>query len=236
MLSDGMSQNSPRLRSGAVCCWDTITEMPPDYTAQLKQIVQALNHPTTPAWIIAALSATLGLISGIFAQVILVRINDAYQRDRMRRVLYTDLGGYFMFMYSTLTSQHYKGETKLAWQQAQFEARIKFSVEDYVKARPDIYMQLSEHRAFGEVYLWLHHTVNKTNNGCSNPDMFCQIFSKYVDAGLLKEKYFVRYSATDAPKLMAKVKEARAVLENLERGVASGAIKTVDGFEADRRA
>jgi len=67
---------------------------PPDYTAQLNQIVQALNHPTTPAWIIAALSAALGLISGIFAQLVLVRINDAYQRDRMRRVLYTDLGGY----------------------------------------------------------------------------------------------------------------------------------------------
>jgi len=65
--------------------------------------------------------------------------------------------------------------------------------------------------------------------------MFCQIFSEYVADSFLKEKYFVKYSPTDAPKLMAKVKEARAILENIKRGVASGAFRTVDGFEADRQ-
>ena len=81
----------------------------------------------------------------------------------------------------------------------------------------------------------LHNTVTKAKSGCSNPDMFCQIFSEYVADSFLKEKYFVKYSPTDAPKLMAKVKEARAILENIKRGVASGAFRTVDGFEADRQ-
>jgi hypothetical protein len=33
---------------------------------------------------------------------------------------------------------------------------------------------------------------------------------------------------------MAKVREARAFLENLKKAVAAGVIKTVDGFQSDR--
>ena len=209
--------------------------MQADYTQQLNGIVAALNHPTTPAWAIAVLSAILGMIGGIFAQTVLLRVNDRYQRNRMRRVLYNDLGGYFMFMYSTLTDQHYKGETKLAWQQDQFEKRIRFSAEDFLKRQPDIYMQLGEHRAADELYLWLHHTVDKTKMGCSNPDMFCQIFSEYVAEGFLPEKYFKKYGGDDqTAKLMAKVREARAALENVKKLVEKGILKTVDGFLADR--
>jgi hypothetical protein len=80
--------------------------MAPDYSRQLDAIIAALNHPATPAWIIAVLSALLGMVGGIFAQVILLRVTDRHQRNRMRRVLYTDLGGYFMFIYSTLTDKH----------------------------------------------------------------------------------------------------------------------------------
>jgi len=39
--------------------------MQPNYSEQLKAIVAALNHPTTPAWAIAVLSAILGMIGGI---------------------------------------------------------------------------------------------------------------------------------------------------------------------------
>jgi hypothetical protein len=68
--------------------------MPPDYSKQLDAIVAALNHSATPAWAIAVLSALLGMIGGIFAQTVLLRVTDRHQRNRMRRVLYTDLGGY----------------------------------------------------------------------------------------------------------------------------------------------
>jgi hypothetical protein len=176
----------------------TNQQMQPDYSEQLKAIVAALNHPTTPAWAIAVLSATLGMIGGIFAQTILLRVNDRYQRNRMRRVLYTDLGGY-LFMYSTLADQHCKGETKLAWQQDQFEKRIRFSGEDFLRRQPDIYMQLIEHRAAEELYLWLQHMVDKTKMGCSNPDMFCQIFSEYVADGFLPEKYFEIVAEANKP-------------------------------------
>jgi hypothetical protein len=209
--------------------------MPPDYSKQLDAIVAALNHPTTPAWAIAVLSALLGMLGGIFAQTILLRINDRYQRNRMRRVLYTDLGGYFMFVYSTLTDQHYAGDTKLAWQQDQFEKRITFSGEDFLRKQPDIFMQLSEHRAAEELYRWLHHTVEKTKSGCSNPDMFCQIFSEYVADGFLMEKCFKKYGGRDqTAKLLARVKEARELHEKINKAVAAGTIRTVDGFQSDK--
>ena len=209
--------------------------MPPDYSKQLDAIVAALNHPTLPAWAIAALSALLGMIGGILAQTVLLRVTDRHHRNRMRRVLYTALGGYFMFIYSTLTDDHYSGDTKLAWQQDQFEKRITFSGEDYMRKQPDIYVQLSEHRAAEELYRWLHNTVDKTKSGCSNPDMFCQIFSEYVTDGFLPEKRFKEYGGSDhTAKLIAKVREARAKLENVKNLIAKGIIKTVDGFQTDK--
>lgn len=209
--------------------------MPPDYTEQLKAIVAALNHPTTRAWLIALFSAILGMVGGISAQSVTLRLNDRFQRHKMRRVIYTDLGGYFMFMYSTLTHKGYSLEIKLAWQQEQFEKRIKFSDEDFLRRQPDVFMQLNEHRAAEELYLWLHHTVDKTKTGCSNPDMFCQIFSEYVADGFLPEKSFVKYGGKEqTAKLMAKVKEARATLETVKKLVEKGILKTVDGFQPDK--
>jgi hypothetical protein len=149
-----------------------MTPSPPDYTEQLKAIVVALNHPTTPSWLVAVLSAILGMISTVLVQTILRTANERLQRNRMRKVLYNNLGDYFMFVYSTLTNQGYSREQQLAWQQEQFEKRIKFSVEDFLNKQPDIYMQLPEYRVAEELYLWLHHTVNKTEMHCSNPDMF----------------------------------------------------------------
>jgi hypothetical protein len=139
-----------------------------------------------------------------------------------------------MFIYSTLTDKHYSGDTKLAWQQGQFDKRITFSGEEYMRKQPDIYVQLSEHRAAEELYRWLHNTVDKTNSGCSNPDMFCQIFSEYVSDGFLPEKSFKKYGGNDyTTRLMAKVRENRTLVENINKAVAAGAIRTVDGFQSD---
>jgi hypothetical protein len=229
---------TPRWETGGVfvCkqAYNGNAHMQPDYSEQLKAIVVALNHSTTPAWLIAVFSALLGVMGGIVAQTILLRISDRYQRNRMKRVLYTDLVGYFLFIYSTLTDKHYTGEMKLKWQQQQFEQRINFSGEQYMQKQPDIYMQLGEHRAASELYLWLHHTVDKTLTSCSNPDMFCQIFSEYVAEGYLSEKCLKKYGGDEqAAKVMSKVKEARALLENIKKQVATGAIKVVDGFQED---
>lgn len=104
-----------------------------------------------------------------------------------------------------------------------------------MRKQPDIYMQLSEHRAAEELYRWLHNTVKKTKSGCSNPDMFCQIFSEYVADGFLQEKFFRKYGGTDqTTSLMAKVREARERLEQLKKAVAAGVIRTVDGFQPDK--
>jgi len=196
----------------------------------------ALNHhPTTPSWLVAVLSAILGMISTVLVQTVLRMANERLQRNRMRKVLYNNLGDYFMFVYSTLTNQGYSREKQLAWQQEQFEKRIKFSVEDFLKKQPDIYMHLPKYRAAEELYLWLHHTVDKTEMHCSNPDMFCQIFSEYVEAGYLAEKCFEKYGGKDhAAKLVAKVRESRELVEKLKKLAASGKINVVDGFLADQ--
>ena len=212
-----------------------MTAPPPDYTEQLKAIVAALNHPTTPSWLIAALSAILGLVSGIFVQTFSRMTNERIQRNRMRKALYTDLGGYFMFIYSTLANQGYSRDQQVVWQQEQFERRIKFSVEDFLKKQPEVYMTLLEYRAAEELYLWLHHTVDKTQTHCSNPDMFCQIFSEYVETGALAEKYFEKYGGKEhTAKLMAKVRESRELIEKVKKLAASGHIKVVDGFLEDQ--
>ena len=206
----------------------------PDYSQELKAIAAALNHPATPAWIVAAFSASLGVIGGLLGQFVFLRINDAFQRFRMRRILYKDLGATFLMIYTTLIDQFYTGYRGTLWQQQQFAALLTFSVEDYLKQRPDVYMQLSEYKQSEELYRWLHNTAVNTPTGCSNPAMYCQLFADYVSNSSLKEKYFRKFfNEPQAETLIKYVAEAKKRTEDLAKDVAAGRVSTVDGFQSD---
>jgi len=43
--------------------------MPGDYGPQLEEIVKALNRPSTPTWLIAIISASLGFLASVLSQV-----------------------------------------------------------------------------------------------------------------------------------------------------------------------
>jgi hypothetical protein len=204
----------------------------PDYSSQLNQIVTLLNRPVIPGWVIAALSAVLGMLGGLLGQIVLLRVNDRHQRYRMRRVLYTDLGGNFMMVYSTMMDNEFKGDEKARWQQLQFESSIKFDVENYLKQKPDVYMQLTEHYSANELYYWLHNIINRVNRNVSNPGMFCQIFAEYVVEGRFKEKYFRKFDGPEkAARMMTLVAEVNKQVAAVKEAVAEGKIKLKSEFE-----
>jgi hypothetical protein len=208
----------------------------PDYTEQLKAIAVAVNHPTTPMWIPIVLSSFFGMVGGVLVQVFKRLLDERSQRNRMRKALYTDLGGYFIFVFSIFTDRHYSGVNKEKWQQEQFELRINFSIEDFLRKQADMYIQLPEYLAANELYVWLHSTVAKTENHVSNPGFYCQIFSEYVREGALAEKCFEKYCGKDyTARLMAKVLEVRKMEEQAKKAIVDGHLRVVDGFLVDQK-
>ena len=66
--------------------------MVPDYSSQLNAIARALSQPSTPAWKISLLSASVGLLIGLIAQPFVLLIKERFELRRMRFVLYRELG------------------------------------------------------------------------------------------------------------------------------------------------
>jgi len=72
-------------------------------------------------------------------------------------------------------------------------------------------------------------------NGLFKPRHVLPNFLRVRSRRVLAEKYFKKYGGSEqTAKLMAKVREARALLEKIKKAVEAGVIKTVDGFQSDK--
>jgi hypothetical protein len=128
--------------------------MPPDYSSQLEAIAKALNHPTTPTWLIAVFSAFLGFLASSMGQLFQHWYGDLRSRKKMRIIIYSELGS----MYSAL-SHFCKVKTELAeredieWRKKQLRERfLRFDGEKYADDNKDIFIQLKERSTIRELY------------------------------------------------------------------------------------
>jgi len=119
---------------------------PVDYTPQLEQIVNALNRPTIPTWLIAILSAFLGFLISIPTQLFQHWYSDRRARGKMRIIIYSELGS----MYSNLV-HFYRVKTELPehkdieWRKKQLkETFLKFEGEKYAEENKDVFFGLKE--------------------------------------------------------------------------------------------
>jgi hypothetical protein len=128
--------------------------MPPDYSSQLDAIAKALNHPTTPTWLIAIFSAFLGFLASTMGQLFQHWYGDLRSRKKMRIIIYSELGS----MYSAL-SHFYTVKTELSeledieWRKRQLKERfLKFDGEKYADDNKDVFIQLKERSTIRELY------------------------------------------------------------------------------------
>jgi hypothetical protein len=127
---------------------------PVDYTPQLEQIVQALNRPLVPTWLIAIMSALLGFFVSIFSQVFQHWYSEYRARRKMRMIVYSELGA----MYSNLVhfynlKTHPPEQEDIAWRKKQLNERfLKFEGEKYAEDHKDVFVQLKERSIIVQIY------------------------------------------------------------------------------------
>lgn len=127
---------------------------PVDYTPQLEQIINALNRPTIPSWLIAILSALLGFLVSIPTQLFQHWYADRRARSKMRIIIYSELGS----MYSNLV-HFYRVKTELPenkdieWRKKQLKENfLKFEGEKYAAENKDVFFGLKERPTITSLY------------------------------------------------------------------------------------
>jgi hypothetical protein len=135
--------------------------VPGDYSSQLDQIIKALNHSSTPSWVIAMLSAFLGFLASLVNQVFQQRYGEQRSRNKMRRIIYAEIGA----NYSRLVHFHdLKGSTSdtkdIEWKKRQLKERfLKFEGETYAEDKKDVLFQLPERSSIRLIYDSIHDVL-----------------------------------------------------------------------------
>jgi hypothetical protein len=182
-----------------------------DYSEQLKAIVQALNRPATPGWLIAIIGAITGVVLSVLSQLLLRWFDRFTKRRDMQRMLYIDLVEMFWAVDWIGTRPEGTDETPetfRAWQKIQINSLLKFTAEEHAKRNPDIYMQLKERGAAEMIYRHLHQLVDEPNWLSTNLSFILTIFSSHLQEGFLSAKVLQRALGKErATKLMLKTAE-----------------------------
>ena len=165
----------------------------PDYSRQLDEIIKILNHPATPAWLIAAFSAVLGVVGGLVGQSLQLLATDAYRRYKMRRVLYLDLADMFLTVDSIMRFTELPDPDRWHWQEDQLRNSLLFRGEKYCLDNHEIYMQLPERLVGEALYSRFHRILDEEHSMNVNTDLALRMFANFVSQGGLKFKYFKRF-------------------------------------------
>jgi len=161
-----------------------------DYTPELQRIVEALNRPTTPAWLIATFSAVLGVIGGIVGQSLLMPINDFWRLYRLRRLLYTDLAKLFLLLDSTMQQTHLAQPYLSHWQRDQVRTHMSFAAEKYLQSNHDLYIQLPEHSAADVCYANFRKVLDEPFVSHCTAGLALTMFAGAIERGDLEEERF----------------------------------------------
>ena len=121
-----------------------------NYITELQRIADALSR-TPPwwqhPWLLASVSATLGVIGGFVGQILLLRFTASTKRRAMKKMVYNDIMSLVAIVDTLL---RYPGSSSdLSSEEAQNERRAHFKLvaprlsEDYIKSKPGNFLQHS---------------------------------------------------------------------------------------------
>jgi hypothetical protein len=167
--------------------------MVPDYTWQLNQIVQALNRPAMPTWLIAVLSASLGVFGGMMGKFFETWLQGVNQRRAMRRVLYKDIAYSFGPMSVIMAPREYEVHDAYTWRREQLKAQIRFTGEDYIASHREVFFQLDEHPAFTQLYLSLHQVLDSPKEMHVNAGRSMWLLGRYLYNNELRAPEFLKH-------------------------------------------
>lgn len=169
----------------------------PDYSRQLGEIVKALNKPTTPTWIIALTSTSLGVVGAFIG----LWLGDFHKRYKLRRVLYRELIGMFSLVDGVLgqtqiEDEHQRGK----WQADEIRAHLTFQSQEYLRANQDLYISLAEHSTAEVLYGRFHAIVDNWHSFSVNTGLALRMFSRAVKEGWLKPLWLWAFLTRKAHK------------------------------------
>ena len=125
-----------------------------DYSSQLEEIAKALNRPSIPTWLIAAISALLGFLASILSPVFQQWYAEHRACSTMRKIIYPEIGA----MYSSLMHFHnvktdLTETNDIEWRKKQLrEHFLKFEGEKYADENKGVFIQLQERSTINELY------------------------------------------------------------------------------------
>jgi hypothetical protein len=180
----------------------------------LPEILKALNQPTTPQWLITTFStllgASVGFVSGLFGQTLMMFVTELVECRRMRKAVYRDLAHMFctVHMYLNSNPQEYAPNADpTSWIQDQLRKYLFFQMEKHCLDKPEIYIQLPERVAALELYRRFHEILEPNYGFHVNTRSLLNIFGRYVHDQVLKPKHFVRYLGRQEGRRVVSIAE-----------------------------
>lgn len=180
--------------------------MQPEYTSQLEEIVKALNHQSTPTWLIAIASGFLGFLASILGQIFQRWYGEYRDRSRMRKIIYSELGAiYSMLVYLQPDMVSGRDKEDHKYEQDKFRNHFlrhegeghatKFDGEKYAEDHKDVFIQLGERRRIVDLYSVARGAfIDDEDYGfVLNSRLAIEIIEDYVRFDWLPKKMVERY-------------------------------------------
>jgi hypothetical protein len=181
----------------------------PDYSQQLDQIVNALNRPGLPTWVIAMLSATLGFLASVLSQLFQHRFAEVVSRTNMRRVIYPDLGSmysnanHFLHLETTQTDR----EQWDRWRRTRLASFLRFEGERYAHENRATYLQLAEYPHLDNCYSALHSALADDEYGFDiNCGLAVEIIEDCIRLGWIPAKYIKKYMGEEDAEALSPLR------------------------------
>jgi len=189
----------------------------PDYSQQLKDIAHALNRPATPQWIIILISAGVGFISASLGPW----VGDFYKRYKLRRVLYRELVTMFSVVDDVMSETFIVDDyARGKWQNEEVKRHLRFGSQDYMKANHDLYISLAEHSGAEVLYGHFHAIIDEWHSFHVNVGRALRMFARAVKEGWLKRTWlWVFLSRRGYNNIMNRVEFHWNVEQNLQRSL-----------------
>jgi len=184
--------------------------MQPDYTLQLQEIVKALNHHSTPTWVIAVISVFFGFLASLLGQVFQHWYSEYKSRSKMRTIIYSELGTmYSMLVYlqPKVTSGQKKEDFRYETEKLRHhfirgeEYAGRFEGEIYAEDHKEVFVQLRERLRITDLYRVIRDACRDDDDYgfLINSGLAIEIIEDNVRFNWLPRKYVKRYmSAPDA--------------------------------------
>lgn len=178
----------------------------PDYTHQLDQIAAALSHPALPTWLIAILSAGLGFLASIAAQICQHAFGEVVSRRRMRRVIYPDVAA--MYSYARHFADLEAGES---WKRERLEKLFEFRGEKFARDNPTAYYNLREYPHLDVIWGALRAPLAEKDFDFNiNCGLAAEIIENCVALGQIPSKFIRQYSGQRDAELLLKAARKNA--------------------------